>query len=130
MSGKVVGRKQGTNMIYSTGPDVCLTPMGSSTVPVAYSSVALLGSAGRSSRDVKYNGSAALAVGMRSPNSTGTEPGTSKGMSKSGHCGPAAVIAGSGTVQLNGMPAVRHKDKAVINMPNAGKKEPQRGWNK
>lgn len=130
MSGKVGSRKNASNLIYSTGPDVCLTPMGSSTVPVAYSSVAILGSAGRVSGDVKYNGDQASAVGMRSANSTGTEPGTSKGFAKSGHCGPAAVIKGSGSVHLNGMPTIRHKDKAVINMTDAGPKDPPRPWRK
>jgi len=50
MSVPISARKDGTNIIHCTGPDVCKTPIGSSMVPVPYMSMVTLGGAIRTSK--------------------------------------------------------------------------------
>jgi len=126
MSNNVSARKDGTNYIASTGPDVCKTPIGSSIVPVPYSSIAFLGSAARVNKTVNWNGRPDFLLNSRTPNSMGTEPGVKKGIAKSGHLGPAAVKVTTGSVFSSGWATASHKDKAVINMPSQGGQEKKR----
>ena len=126
MSNNVGARKHGSNYISSTGPDVCKTPVGSSVVPVPYSSIAFLGSAARVNKTVNINGKPDFMLNSRTPNSMGTEPGVKKGVAKSGHLGPAAVKKTTGSVFSSGWASVAHKDKAVINMASKGPTEKKR----
>lgn len=126
MSNDVGARRDGANFIASTGPDVCLTPMGSAKVPVAYSSIAFLGTAMRQNASVRLNGKAAFSLNSRTPNSMGTEPGIHKGLAQSGHLGPAAVKLASGSTFIEGWAAVSHGDPAWINMASPGPTEAKR----
>lgn len=126
MSDKVGARRDGSNFIASTGPDVCLTPIGGSLVPVAYSSIAFLGSAIRTSRTVRLNGKQDFNLNSRTPNSLGTEPGVKKGVVVSGHLGPAAVRRTTGSTFSNGWASVAHGDPAWINMSSPGPTEKKR----
>ncbi len=126
MSNKVSARKDGTNFIASTGPDVCKTPVGSSMAPVPYSSIAFLGNAMRVNNTVRWNGKADFMQNSRTPNSLGTEPGTGRGVAKSGHLGPAAGKKLTGSVFSSGWASTKHKDPAVINMASPGPRESKR----
>ncbi len=126
MSNNVGARKDGSNYIASTGPDVCKTPVGSSVVPVPYASIAFLGSAARVSSNVKRNGKSDFMLNSRTPNSMGTEPGVKKGVAKSGHLGPSAVKVTTGSVFINGYASASHKDKATINMASQSPTEKKR----
>lgn len=126
MSGKVLGRRDGQNFITSTGPDVCKTPVGSSVVPVPYSSIAFLGSSNRTDGSVRINGKQAFMLNSRTPNSIGTEPGVQKGVAQAGHLGPAAVKRATGSVFMSGWAATKHQDPAVINMASPGGTEKKR----
>lgn len=126
MSNNVGARKDGSNYIASTGPDVCKTPVGSSVVPVPYSSIAFLGSAGRVNKTVRLNGKPQFMLNSRTPNSMGTEPGVQKGVAQAGHLGPAAVKVTTGSVFSSGWAAAKHKDKSVINMASKGPTEKKR----
>ena len=126
MSNNVAARKDGANYIASTGPDVCKTPVGSSIVPVPYSSIAFLGSAARVNKTVRWNGKSDFMLNSRTPNSLGTEPGVKKGIAKSGHLGPAAVKVTTGSVFSKSWATASHKDKAVINMASQGGQEKKR----
>lgn len=126
MPGKVLGRRDGQNYITSTGPDVCKTPVGSSIVPVPYSSIAFLGSAARTDGTVKLNGKAAFMLNSRTPNSMGTEPGVHKGVAQAGHLGPAAVKKATGSVFMSGWAATKHQDMAIINMASQSPTEKKR----
>ena len=64
--GRISGRNDASNVMVSTGPDVCLTPMGSGTVPVAYGVVALLDAAVRLSDSVRQNGRWDFTLNTRS----------------------------------------------------------------
>ena len=126
MSNNLGARRDGTNFISSTGPDVCLTPMGSAKVPVAYSSIAFLGSAARANKSVRLNGKAAFSLNGRAPRSMGTEPGIDKGLADSGHLGPAAVKTASGSTFVEGWATVSNGDPAWINMASQGATEAKR----
>ncbi|SEW44158.1 protein of unknown function [Cognatiyoonia koreensis] len=126
MSNNVSARKDGSNYIASTGPDVCKTPVGSSIVPVPYSSIAFLGSAARVNKTVRHNGKPDFMLNSRTPNSMGTEPGVKKGVAKSGYLGPAAVKVTTGSVFSKKWATASHKDKATINMASKGPTEKKR----
>ena len=127
MSNNVSARKDGSNYIASTGPDVCKTPVGSSIVPVPYSSIAFLGSAARVNKTVRMNGDPNFMLNSRTPSSLGTEPGVKKGVKKSGHLGPAAAKVVTGSVFSRKWAPAKHKDKAIINMASKGPVEKKRG---
>lgn len=126
MSNRGSARKNGSHYIASTGPDVCKTPVGSSIVPVPYSSIAFLGSAARVNNTVRWQGKPDFMLNSRTPNSMGTEPGIKKGLAKSGHLGPAAVKVTTGSVFSKQWASARHKDEAVINMKSKGPTDKKR----
>ena len=126
MSNKVSARKDGSNFIASTGPDVCKTPVGGSMVPVPYSSIAFLATAVRVNNTVRWNGKPDFMQNSRTPNSLGTEPGVGRGVAKSGHLGPATGTVLTASVFSSGWASTRHKDPAVINMPSLGPREKKR----
>ncbi len=126
MSNNGSARKDGTHFIASTGPDVCKTPVGSSMVPVPYSSIAFLGTAVRVNNTVRWNGKADFMQNSRTPNSLGTEPGVGRGVARSGHLGPATGKVLTASVFSSGWASTRHKDPAVINMASLGPREKTR----
>ncbi|MFV0385598.1 PAAR-like domain-containing protein [Paracoccus sp. (in: a-proteobacteria)] len=123
MSNNGSARKDGTNFIASTGPDVCWTPVGSKMKKVSYSSIAFLNNAVRVNNTVRWNGRPDFMQNSRTPNSFGTEPGVGRGVVKSGHLGPATGKVLTGSVFSSGWASTRHKDPAVINMPSLGPRE-------
>ncbi len=125
-SGKISGRTDSSNVIVSICPDVCLTPCGSSMVPVAYSSIGFMDQSNRTSPSVGDNVRKDFQLNSRIVKTTGTEPGTGRGVVIAGHLGPAAVIVASSTVYSERWPMVRHMDKAVINMASLGAQEKKR----
>lgn len=117
MSNNKTGRKCATNYIAS---------VGSSVVPVPYSSIAFLGTAVRVDTTVRQNGKPDFHLNSRTPNSLGTEPGVKKGMVESGHLGPAAIRETTGSVFTSGYASTAHRDPAWINMASLGPRERKR----
>lgn len=124
---RVSARKCASNVIVSTSPDVCLTPVGSGTVPVAYSSIAFLDTAIRYSKSVKNNDKFDFQLNARTSCSTGHEPGTGRGMKVSGYLGPAHVDVAAHFVYSEGFATCAHRDPAWINQPSPGPEEPRKG---
>lgn len=108
--------KNASQFVQSTGPDVCKTPMGSSMVPVAYSSIAFFDKSVRTVNSVRYQGEVEFNVNSRISKSMGTEPGIGKGIKDSGHLGPAKITKASSSVNSDGAASVRDGDAALINM--------------
>jgi hypothetical protein len=127
MSTKISARRGDGNVIVSKGPDVCLTPKGSSMVPVAYSSVAHLENSIRTSTSVLNNGNQDFQLNSRVATSTGHEPGTGRGVVKPGYLGPAHVVETTSNVFSEGFASCRHEDPAFINMPSPGGTAPKAG---
>ena len=115
----ISARKCASNVIASTSPDVCWTPVGSSVVPVAYSSVAFLDTAIRYSTSVRNNGKFDFQLNSRCATSTGHEPGVKKGVTIPGYLGPSFVFS-------EGWATCSHRDPAWINRPDPGPIEPEK----
>jgi hypothetical protein len=122
----ISARREGTNIMHCTGPDVCLTPMGSAMVPVAYMSMVTLGASVRTSRTVRNNGLEDFQLNSRSTVVTGHEPGTGRGVKVAGYKAFAHAKKGSSTVYSEGWAVVRDGDPAWINHPDVGPTEPHR----
>lgn len=126
----ISARRDGTNIMHCTGPDVCKTPMGSSMVPVPYMSMVTLGSATRTSRTVRNNGKQDFQLNSRALVVTGHEPGVGKGVKVNGYKSHALAKTGSKTVYSEGWSVVRDSDPAWINRPGPGGTEPHRDMGK
>lgn len=127
MSEQVSGRRDGSNIMVTTGPDVLLTPMGSGMVPVAYSSVAFFDPSERLSRSVRNNANNDFQLNTRSARMTGHEAGIGKGVVVPGHMAYSHVKTASSNVFSEGWAVVRNEDPAWMNHPDVGPTEPRRG---
>jgi hypothetical protein len=125
--GKVSARKCASNVIVSTAPDVCWTPVGSDVVAVGYSSIAFLDTTVRYSKSVRNNGKFDFQLNSRTGCSEGHEPGTEKGVKVPGYLGPAHVRVAAPYVFSEGWATVSHRDPAWINRPDPGLVEPVKG---
>lgn len=125
--GRISARKDGSNVIVSKGPDVCLTPRGSAMVPVPYTSIAFLSSAARTSTSVRDNSNYDFQLNSRCATSTGHEQGTGKGVKVPGYLGMAHAKEGSSFFYSEGFAVVSHRDPAWINRPDPGGEEPKKG---
>ncbi|WP_448886383.1 PAAR-like domain-containing protein [Citrobacter telavivensis] len=114
-----IARKDGLWTVISTTPDVCKTPMGSSTPPVPYSVIAYMGDAVQIVPSVKANGYPVLVLDQSFiPYTKGDEPGTAKGI-KSGTVGDICEpLEFSKTVYAGDKPVLRHFDKFWMNARN------------
>lgn len=124
MTAPITARRHASNFIASKGPDVCWTPMGSSKVPVAYSSIAFFDKAVRTSPDVNDNELADFHLNARARWVYGHERGREKGVVVAGYKDAyAAAIESSSFVAINGYIVVRDGDPAMINRPDDGPQE-------
>ncbi|WP_437805342.1 DUF4150 domain-containing protein [Sorangium sp. So ce1078] len=116
MAENVLSRKQEPWMAVSCAPDVCKTPMGSSTPPVPYNVVSRLAPALDASENVHANDGRAQMHGRTvMPATEGDEPGSAKGV-VSGTVGQQSWSqTHSPSVLVNGHPVVRHDDLAQMN---------------
>ncbi|WP_437594697.1 DUF4150 domain-containing protein [Sorangium sp. So ce1000] len=116
MAENVLSRKQEPWMAVSCAPDVCKTPMGSSTPPVPYNVVSRLEPAQGASEDVHANdGRVQKHARTVMPTTEGDEPGSAKGV-VSGTVGQQSWSQEhSPSVRVNDQPVVRHDDKAQMN---------------
>lgn len=103
-------------MAVSCAPDVCKTPMGSSTPPVPYNVVSSLAPALDASENVHANDGRAQKHGRTvMPTTEGDEPGSAKGV-VSGTVGQQSWSQEhSPSVRVNAHPVVRHDDMAQMN---------------
>jgi hypothetical protein len=127
MSDKVSARSTNANVFTSTGPDVCLTPVGSDMVPVAYSSFARLKDSVRVNSTVFNNSLNDFHLNSRAPATQGHEPGTGKGVVAPGYKGWAHVTQTTPSHFSSGWAVCRHRDPGSINMASPGPTEPRTG---
>ncbi|MCJ8321137.1 MAG: DUF4150 domain-containing protein [Colwellia sp.] len=98
--------------------DVCLTPVGPSTVPIPYPNLAQSSDAASTASSVKINGNPACNIKSNFSKSTGDEAGTSKGVASGTIQGKAEFILSSFDVYIEGKPAVRQGDLMISNSKN------------
>lgn len=104
--------------IVISGPDVCLTPMGSSLVPVPYTNVARSVTLADGTKTVKVDGSMAAVDGCCYRTSTGDQPGTGTGVASGTVGGKAEFINYSFDVKIEGKGACRNSDPMTQNNKN------------
>jgi hypothetical protein len=116
MSRNVVARKQTGWKVISTLPDVCLTPMGNSVVPVPYAVHAKLEESVRIAKSVKANGNPVVIYDETVvPKTVGDSGGSRKGIQSGtveANCYPKTH---SGTVSAEKHRVVRHDDEFWMN---------------
>lgn len=111
--------KQGQAFAF---PDTCLTPAPPDPpVPVPYPNTAMLSDAVDVSGDVLVGGLGVILAGhSHVPSSTGNEAGSAGGVTSMVTAGKCEFPQGSGTVLINGKPAVRMGDPTHQNVGPAG----------
>ena len=121
---KVFANKQGISSTDSgavavSGPDVCLTPMGSSLVPVPYTNIARSATLAGGSKSVKIDGCMGAIDGCRYSTSTGDLPGTGRGIASGTVGDRAEFINSSHDVKIEGKGVCRNSDPMTQNNRNA-----------
>jgi uncharacterized Zn-binding protein involved in type VI secretion len=101
-----------------TTVDVCLTPVGSSVVPIPYTNIAVSADADKTASTVLINGNPVCHKKSIFSKSTGDEPGTRKGIKSGTIQGKAEFIQGSPNVLIEGIAAARQGDLMVSNNRN------------
>lgn len=102
-----------------SGPDVCLTPVGKTQVPLPYANTARSSTLANGSVTVRVNGSMAAIDGCCYSSSTGDEAGTGKGVISGQHLGKAEFITCSTDVFIEGRGVCRNADAMTQNNGNA-----------
>lgn len=125
----VSARRCASNVIVSTGPDVCKTPIGSSVVDVPYSSCVTLARATRYTPSVRDNGKFDCQLNTAVPGVTGHEPGTLRGVMNPGYKGWGLVEIASSFVYSLGFATWHHLQEAWINRVDPGPNEDQKTAN-
>ena len=111
-------RDIGDGIIISVTPDVCKTPVGSSTPPIPYSVYAKQGEDANTTATVRMTGKRAHNMGSLVTKTHGDAPGSAGGI-KSGTTGAAChPKTHSSSVNIQGKPAIRHTDEWYMNNRN------------
>ncbi|WP_246637375.1 PAAR-like domain-containing protein [Burkholderia catarinensis] len=129
MADNVMARKDGQWTIVSMMPDVCKTPMGSSTPPVPYPVTASLGDSQMTSKTVFANGNPIVRFDSSfAPDTIGDQAGVAHGI-ESGTVGAKCwPIDHSKTVRVESKMVVRHSDQFWMNGNYVGKDAKAARW--
>lgn len=101
--------------IICLAPDVCLTPIGNSMVPVPYMIVSDLAWSERTSANTQFTGEQAFTMDSRTDRVTGNEAGTGGGVKSgvnTGHCRP---ISKKTSVFVNGAELIQNDNLYDMN---------------
>lgn len=111
-------RDIGDGIIVCLTPDVCKTPVGSSLPPVPYSIAAKQGDDANTVSTVRMTKKRAHNMASLVTKCTGDQPGSGTGI-KSGTVGSVChPKTHSGSVNIEGKPAIRHTDQWYMNNKN------------
>ena len=93
-----------------SGPDVCLTPVGKSKVPIPYSNVARSSTLAGGSKSVFINGESVAIAGCCYSTSTGDQTGSGKGVISGTVGDKAQFVNYSFDVKIEGKGVCRNTD--------------------
>lgn len=110
---------KGSGAVVVSGPDVCLTPVGSSVVPIPYTNTARSSTLAEGTKSVKVGGNMAAVEGCCYKTSTGDEPGVALGVGSGTICNKAEFINSSFDIKIEGKGACRNSDPMTQNNKNA-----------
>ncbi|MEQ4692485.1 DUF4150 domain-containing protein [Providencia manganoxydans] len=116
MADNYLARQQGEWLVISLTPDVCKTPMGSSTPPIPYPVIAKLETAAAVVPSVKANGHPIVVFDQSYiPTTLGDEPGVANGVKSGTVGGKCYPLEHSKSVRIGKKPILRHDDKFWMN---------------
>lgn len=99
-------------------PDVCLTPVGPTPVPIPYPNLAAGPMGVPAAYKVLFMAAPAHNLSTCIPLTNGDNAGIATGVASGTVMGPARHLTGAFTVLLNGMPATRLTSVALQNSTN------------
>ncbi len=102
----------------SSAPDVCKTPMGSSTPPIPYSVMSKAADASGYSQSVRIDGNPTALANSSHSKCSGDEPGSSNGLCSGTVSDITEFTTYSPDVIIEGNGAVRHMDMSTMNNGN------------
>jgi uncharacterized Zn-binding protein involved in type VI secretion len=105
----------GTDMGF---PDVCLTPVPPSPVPIPYPNIAMGPTAIPNCPTILIMGMPAHNLGTSIPMTNGDNAGLAMGVASATVMGPSRHLTGAFTVLFNGMPASRLTSVSLQNSTN------------
>lgn len=105
-------------IVISTEPDICLTPVGSAMVPVAYNIWARQADDARTTPTVLLSGLRSHNLGSLITTCHGDEAGTGGGIKSGTHNGICEPRGHSATVRSEGRNMIRHGDEWWMNNRN------------
>jgi hypothetical protein len=111
-------RNTGEGIIVSIYPDVCLTPMGSTMVPVPYTIWAKQSDEASTTPTVRFTGQRTHNRGSLITKCQGDEAGTGGGVKSGTHNGLVEPMEHSSTVRSEGKNVIRHNDIWWMNNKN------------
>ncbi|WP_175844607.1 PAAR-like domain-containing protein [Burkholderia arboris] len=116
---RIASRQDSSFKAVSSTPDVCKTPMGSSTPPVPYQVVSDLSGSSGIVPSVRFNGKPAYVLDQSVvPTCTGDEAGSADGVGSGTVGGETKPTKGSTTVRAGGHPVIRDGDPCTMNSGN------------
>jgi len=110
--------------VLTTSPDVCLTPMGATVVPIPYVNVARSVDTSNGSRTVTVDGNPIMLKDSVFSTSSGDEPGTAGGVTSGVNKGKARFVNYSNNVFVEGRPVCRRLDPMISNLSSPGNTPP------
>jgi hypothetical protein len=118
MAGEIVTKSKRFYCV-SIFPDICLTPLGSTMVPVPYVIIGEFSEATGVSPNITSNGEpVVIHASTMVPSVRGDEPGTGKGIKSGTVGGRVQAMEKSSTLSFNGERAVRVGDLVYMNDKN------------
>ena len=108
-------RKTGDAVIICDGPDVCLTPVGSSVVPIPYFITSKLDGAYGVEPTVKLTGMETYTHASRTPKVKGNEAGTKGGIKSGKNVSICKPVAGVHSIKVGGHLLLCHGQKYDMN---------------
>jgi len=119
MSNPIGARKDGSFKAVSTAPSINKTPVGSSTPPLPYPTIADLSNSVGVVPNVEFNGQPVYVLGQTTqPSCTGDSAGSAGGVKSGAVNGEVKPIKGSATVYAGGKAMIRHGDPCTMHKGN------------
>lgn len=119
MASMLGARKDTVIKAVSTAPSFNKTPVGSSTPPLPYPTVATLDNSTATVPTVRLNGKPAYVLNQTTqPSCKGDSPGVAKGVKSGTVSGEVKPGRGSSTVKVGGKPVIRAGDPCTMNGGN------------
>lgn len=119
MADNVAARQATGWIVVCTTPDVCKTPMGSSTPPVPYRVTAQMADAVQVVPTVNANGKPLVVLTQSFiPKTDGDEPGVAKGVQSGTVADMCEPLEHSSSVKAGGYCTLRHDDQFYMNNKN------------